>query len=733
MIVREFRKQCDLERLRPEWEALLRKSAADTIFLTYEWVSAWWASFGTEGELRLLTAIDDEGVLRGIAPLRLTTLRRSGQRCQALIFIGDGTTDSDYLDFIIERGYECQALAAFEEYWIKASHDNAVAVLNEIPETSVNRTVLKSLSVRDALLWSETDVACGTVRLPATWDEYLGLLKPRFRTKIRSVLRNLEKREDVKFKFCENAVEIEKLLPVLFDLHSRRWAQDGKAGVFVRKGKCEFYRVLSPALHERGRLRFSWLEWRGQILACQYGFVYNGTYSQLQEGYEPASEHWNSGVGLRAWSIRKLMEEGVTEYDFLGGMGRHKSDWGADVKYSKRIVMARPTTKNLIFCRGGSWRDQAASLLRKDSPQKQSVGEGTDSTEVRPSANDWRRKLIADCYFGLRLPSVTRPLRNRYQVSFSGPGHMPVLTRRKQSSARILYYHRVNDDGDPFFPAISTSLFEKEMRHLARNYNVLALPDLVKHLQDGPPEPVVAITFDDGYKDNCENAFPVLQRYGLPATIFLTTGTMDDDTPIWFEQLAHALKTTTRESLDLEIDVPRRFLLKTQAERLQANNGIFDVLRELSDAERKVWLPRILRELRVADDRDRRGKMLTWDQTRFMSVRGINFGGHTVNHPFLSRLTKENACWEASECKRRIEAELQVPVECFAYPNGRDKDIGPWGDDVIRSAGYQSAVTTIWGMNYQSTNSMRLKRGGPWEESEALFAYKLDWYQLTDG
>jgi hypothetical protein len=208
---------------------------------------------------------------------------------------------------------------------------------------------------------------------------------------------------------------------------------------------------------------------------------------------------------------------------------------------------------------------------------------------------------------------------------------------------------------------------------------------------------------------------------------------MDFDDPIWFEQLAHAVKKTALEYIDLEIDIPRRFFLRTQAERLEANAGIFGILRNLADTDRKQWLSRILRQFAVADDGERRGKMLTWDQARFMSTRGISFGGHTVHHPFLSRLTREDACWEAAECKRRVEEELQLPVECFAYPNGREQDLGPWSKEVIGTAGYRAAVTTMWGMNYPSTDRMHLKRGGPWEESQALFAYKLDWYQLVDG
>ena len=748
MKVLEFREQADLERLQPEWERILRQSVSDTIFLTGEWVNAWWVSYGNAGDLRILAAVDEEGAMRGIAPLRLQTQSRSGQTRQALVFIGDRTNDSDYLDFMIEQGWEPQVLEAFHQYCIKQSPEDSILALNEIPATSPNLPLLKLLAERDGMLWYEIDVPCGTVRLPETWEAYLGMLRPRFRTKVRSVLRNLEKCADVTFGFCENAEQLDRLLPALFDLHTRRWALDGKPGVFVQNGKCDFYRTLTRALLNCNRLRFSWLAWKGRILACQYGFVYNGTYSQLQEGFEPAAEHWNCGVGLRAWSIRKLIEEGVREYDFLGGIGRHKTDWGAEVKYSKQIVMAPYNWKNLVFVRGQEWAEQTKERLKKAAPAKVLGAYKARQERRRPTAGlideiagpqlparDWRRNVIANGYFNFGFPAIMRRLRDRYQVLPSRAGRLPgfSLIRRTHPSARILYYHRVNDDRDPFFPAISSSLFEQEMKHLARHYKVVSMPELIKHLAGGPAEPVVAITFDDGYRDNYENAFPILQRYGLPATIFVTTGTMDYDDPIWFEQMAHALKKTTLEHLDLEIDIPRRFLLRTESERLSANNRIFGLLRELPDTERKEWLLRILRQLAVTDDGERRGKMLTWDQARYMSTRGVGFGGHTVNHPFLSRLTRENACWETSECKRRIEAELQLPVECFAYPNGREKDLGPWTDEAIQSAGYRSAVTTIWGMNYPSTDRIRLKRGGPWEETQALFSYKLDWYQLVDG
>jgi peptidoglycan/xylan/chitin deacetylase (PgdA/CDA1 family) len=325
-------------------------------------------------------------------------------------------------------------------------------------------------------------------------------------------------------------------------------------------------------------------------------------------------------------------------------------------------------------------------------------------------------------------------LRNQYQLSRGTPHSQGRVSwdRRTNPAARILYYHRVNDDADPFFPAITTTLFEQQMSFLARHYKVVGMAELLDHLQNGSPEPVLAITFDDGYQDNYANALPILERYGLPATIFLSTGAIDSREPLWFEQLALALKKTDRAYLDIEVDIPRRFPLRTQQERLKANDAIFALLRALPNVDRTRYLDELLRQSGVVDDPERRNRMLTWEQIRLMTTRGITFGGHTVSHPFISKLPADQVTWEVSECKRRIEDQLQRPADYFAYPNGREQDFGAWNKDLIRAAGYKAAVTTIWGMNYRSTDPMELRRGGPWEQTAAQFAYKLDWYQLVN-
>ncbi len=118
MKIVEVRQETDLQELASDWEKLLCASSSNTIFLTWDWITAWWSAYGAPGELRILTAYDDNGTLCGIAPLRAQTKRRYGQKVSVWSFIGAGSNDSDYLDCIVASGCEEWVMAAFRQHWV---------------------------------------------------------------------------------------------------------------------------------------------------------------------------------------------------------------------------------------------------------------------------------------------------------------------------------------------------------------------------------------------------------------------------------------------------------------------------------------------------------------------------------------------------------------------------------------------------------------------------------------
>ena len=301
MRIVEIRTQPETLGLREAWDALLARSGAGSIFLTWDWFQAWWSSYATpDVRLRLLLVYGDAHSLCAIAPLREESARRQGQTRRAIRFAVDGSNDSEYLDFIVAP--ECEREARVElAKWLEAEcRRGAVCLLNELPAASPTLPALRTLGQSHGRVWIEKQVPCAATALPATFETYVASLKPRFRTKVRSTLKALEGQPGFAFGFCGDQAALDTMLPCLFDLHTRRWATEGKTGVFRWDRKLAFYANLSRRLLERGWLRFSWLTWRDTVIACQYGFLYGGVYYHLQEGYEPACEHLNAGIGLRA-------------------------------------------------------------------------------------------------------------------------------------------------------------------------------------------------------------------------------------------------------------------------------------------------------------------------------------------------------------------------------------------------------------------------------------------------
>ncbi len=303
---------------------------------------------------------------------------------------------------------------------------------------------------------------------------------------------------------------------------------------------------------------------------------------------------------------------------------------------------------------------------------------------------------------------------------------------RRAAAFPILTFHRVNDDEDPFFPALSTAVFAARMRHIARHYVVLTVEELVSRMERGQvPRNAIALTFDDGYRDNLTRAAPILARHGLPATIFLATGYIGTPELLWFDRLALAFKTTTREELCLTDD--RTVPLDSAAARLRALSVTLDQLKRLPELERQRSLERLLALLRPGGlDRPKRF-MLTWDEVDALRGLGFSIGAHSVTHAILSRLTSEHAWREIHGSKRAIEEALGVPVRAFAYPNGGAGDYNETVTRLVREAGFGCAVTTRHGLNSSATPCLELRRGGPSDQHLPTYALKLAYYRLAAG
>jgi len=294
---------------------------------------------------------------------------------------------------------------------------------------------------------------------------------------------------------------------------------------------------------------------------------------------------------------------------------------------------------------------------------------------------------------------------------------------------QVLTFHRVNDEGDPFFPATPTALFERWMAFLARTHVVRPVEELVELMERGSlPPRALAITFDDGYRDSLTHAAPILARHRLPATIFLSTGFIETADVPWFDRLAVAFKATPLATWAAPWGTAS---LATPSDRLAALDRALLHLKRLPDADRERSVQALLEAFGVTDPRLFKNAMLTWDDVHALAGLGFTVGAHTVSHPILSRLEREPARAEIAGSRAAIEAACGRAPRAFAYPNGGPDDYTPAVVDLVREAGFTCAVTTRFGVNRRGTSPWELRRVGPWESHVPTFALKLVWYRMA--
>ena len=291
------------------------------------------------------------------------------------------------------------------------------------------------------------------------------------------------------------------------------------------------------------------------------------------------------------------------------------------------------------------------------------------------------------------------------------------LTHRllRPGRALILVYHRLRKDDDYrdlFSQDVlgpTVTLFEGQMRYLKECYHVVALDRIIAFLkgEGALPTNAVAITFDDGYLDTYTLAYPILQKYGLPATVFLTTGFVGTQGLLWSDRVAYCISQARSQAVTLN---GIRHSLYTATERRAAVKRVIDGLKQVTEERKLELLEELQRACGVEVQERAYNLALSWDEVREMARNGITFGAHTVTHPILTRVPKEVAKWEILESKLTIERRLKRPVRLFAYPNGEPGDFDKGIQGILEDFGFDAAFTTIHGRNRFNTDRFALRR-----------------------
>jgi peptidoglycan/xylan/chitin deacetylase (PgdA/CDA1 family) len=215
---------------------------------------------------------------------------------------------------------------------------------------------------------------------------------------------------------------------------------------------------------------------------------------------------------------------------------------------------------------------------------------------------------------------------------------------------RVLMYHKVNDQPENSV-TVPVSLFDEQMAQLRElGYVPVSIDDVHAYYLEGAPLPsrAVLISFDDGYRDNLENAVPILQRYGYPAVVFVPIGYLDGSRPLPHDE--HL-----------------------------ASSGILN-------------------------------RTLDWSDLVALEAAGVRVESHGIGHRPLADLEVDEATREITLSKLRLEEALGRPVKAFAYVKGSEAHYRLVHLSLLKQAGYELAFTSISGANGPDTDPLQLHR-----------------------
>jgi peptidoglycan/xylan/chitin deacetylase (PgdA/CDA1 family) len=305
-----------------------------------------------------------------------------------------------------------------------------------------------------------------------------------------------------------------------------------------------------------------------------------------------------------------------------------------------------------------------------------------------------------------------------YAALFSGVMQNQLARAKSAGYSMILMYHRIIDtreDQGRIEPGmyVTRPTFARHLVFLKKYFNVVSLEKLAEAgSSTGDKKPRCAITFDDGWLDFAQHAFPLLMEHKVPATVFLPTGFIGTDDWFWTDTLAETLPLSGvpaghADSMNLSSKANAIMTLHgPYGKRLDES---IKILKELDS----VQIGHIIDELNSVfrpSPRQKKRAFLNWNEVASMAKSGlVAFGSHTVNHHILTTLTSGKVAEELQKSRQVLidHGAANPGFIPFCYPNGSHNDeiVG-----IARDAGYRCAVTTRSGWNHEKDDKLRLKR-----------------------
>ena len=262
---------------------------------------------------------------------------------------------------------------------------------------------------------------------------------------------------------------------------------------------------------------------------------------------------------------------------------------------------------------------------------------------------------------------------------------------------------------------IRAEIFEKQMEYLSHHTSVMSLRELTRRIEEKTLLPrSAAVTFDDAFKNVHDAALPILKKYQIPATFFISTGYVGTQRLVWADRLEYLINHARSEAVELKPDDQKIHLpLTTKDQKIDAVTRIKAWLKSVGPKARYAFLDELAQSTHAPAYQ---GGIPDYENLDWNDVKNLDapphyeIGGHTVNHEILSYLDPEPLKFEIKQCLRDLQNAAGHPIDLFSYPEGQSPHFNNHVIETLKAYGVKICPTAISGVNEEGQDPFHLRR-----------------------
>ncbi len=346
--IQEITDAVELATLEAEWNALHEASTSDSVFLSFDWLRAWWTHLGTARQRLFVLCARRQGRLTAILPLMISQDSRRGIALRSLRFLGGGMSDRMGLLADPEPEAASEALAQHLEarsaIWDRLD-------LSDLPlDAEASRCLARALHKRELSGELREGHPCPLLPIQTDWESfYKERISAKTRSNNRNKTRRLEKQGALRFRFVRDLATDPEALEMVFQMDERDAYHDRpRRRPFDSEAGQRFFREIAGSFSRRGWLYLALMELDGKLIAYRLNFRYRNRHFDYFPGFAPDFNRLSPGRLLMTEILRDCFESGIEEVDFLRGFEEWKAEWTDQARSNANLCGKNPALRSAL-------------------------------------------------------------------------------------------------------------------------------------------------------------------------------------------------------------------------------------------------------------------------------------------------------------------------------------------------------------------------------------------------